>query len=156
MPPHNSGMEAIMSRLGRLNSFAVRFASTSSASAPPFRPSNIFVKVGDSGKYLDWVVQWDDLKLLRVGGLLGELAKGMMFSSDLMGVKFSQCDVGVVSGPTMPDMLTEASKVTSVSYLTTVLEAATARECTGENIFIHVRLPGAVPNGKRFASEEAT
>ena len=146
--PRSSGLEAVMARLGRsVPPFPVRFASTAAAAAPPFQPSDILVKVGDGGMYRDWMVKWDELKNMRPGGLLEKLARSETFGPDLKDVKLGGCSVGVIGALSKPDVLIEAFKATEVGDLTTVLDATMAGKCTGERLFIHVRLPGAEPMG---------
>jgi hypothetical protein len=56
----------------------------------------VFVKVGDTGKYVDWSIKWADLKDLRAGDLLKALKADDLFALDFKDVKLSACTVAVV------------------------------------------------------------
>ena len=138
-----------MARLGRsVPPFPVRFASTAAAAAPLFQPSEIFVKIGDDVGYARIRhVNWAELKSMEKDQLLEELASSRTFVAKMKKLDLSGCSVGVISSLSKPDVLIEAFKATEVGDLTTVLDATMAGKCTGERLFIHVRLPGAEPMG---------
>jgi len=112
-----------------------------------FQPTKIYVKVGDDYDYLRLERDWAMLKDLGKVQLLEAIAGSKMFGVNLTGVDLGGCDVVVVSAPTVPDVITEATQASKVGTLTTLSDATTAGKCSGDLLFIHVRLPGAEPFG---------
>lgn len=110
-------------------------------------PSAIFVKVGDKGRYMDWAtITWDQLKDLRVGGLLDALAISTVFGPDLKDVKISGCSVELCKLPASaaePSAADEADASKFVELKGAKTVGSMAESTTDEQLYIRVRLPGS-------------
>jgi hypothetical protein len=103
--------------------------------------------VGYSGKYLDWTIQWKELKDFRAGGLLKKLKADDVFGGFFKGVDtLGACTIAILkgalpAGQKLPTAADEApDKVLELEGAETVGAVAESAG-TGDQLCIRVHLP---------------
>ena len=115
------------------------------ADAGPFAPTCTLVKVG-GGKW--GTLKKHDVLAMDRQDMLEALAESKMFGDSLKDIPLDKCSVVVLkgalpAGKEEPDASDEvAANVMELKAAKTVGQAAKEAGCSGETLFIHVRLPG--------------
>lgn len=121
-----------------------------------FNPRSTLVKVGES-KYMRLDKDWKDISDMDDSALLKVLQVDSLYSATLDGVALSRCNVFILKGALpggkfMPDASDEApDKMIALEGIKKVGDAVDEGKCSGNHLFICVRLPGTP--GAALASE---
>ena len=126
---------------------AATAGAPASATTSHFKPAHVLVKVGD-GLYKSYHVSWETLLRMDDAQLLDALSTSRVFGPSLKDVELAKCTVAIRKGELpeeeeVPPSTDYASPTTFIELAgATKVEKATQKAgCTGDRLFIHVRLP---------------